>query len=271
MRIQLPNAEEYSKVKGVLNEQHLHTICESGACPNKGECWSAGTATFMILGNICTRNCRFCNVTTGKPLAVDPLEPQRIAEAVLKMRVKHCVLTSVDRDDLPDGGAGIWADTIKAVKSASPATTIEALIPDFKGRKEDVQKVIEANPQVISHNLETVRRLTPEVRTFARYETSLEVIRQISASGIRSKSGIMLGLGETEQEIFETMDDLLAAGCQVMTIGQYLQPSARNLRVQKYVSPVDFQRYGEIARQKGFLFVESAPLVRSSYHAEKHV
>ncbi|MFN3557307.1 MAG: lipoyl synthase [Bacteroidales bacterium] len=271
LRIQLPNAEEYSKVKGVLNEQHLHTICESGACPNKGECWSAGTATFMILGNICTRNCRFCNVTTGKPLAVDPLEPQRIAEAVLKMRVKHCVLTSVDRDDLPDGGAGIWADTIKAVKSASPATTIEALIPDFKGRKEDVQKVIEANPQVISHNLETVRRLTPEVRTFARYETSLEVIRQISASGIRSKSGIMLGLGETEQEIFETMDDLLAAGCQVMTIGQYLQPSARNLRVQKYVSPVDFQRYGEIARQKGFLFVESAPLVRSSYHAEKHV
>lgn len=271
LRIQLPNADEYSKVKGVLKEQHLHTICESGACPNKGECWSAGTATFMILGDICTRNCKFCNVTTGKPFPVDLKEPQRVAQAVLKMKVKHCVLTSVDRDDLPDGGAQIWADTIKAVKTASPHTTIEALIPDFKGRVEDIQKVIDAAPELISHNLETVRRLTPQVRTFAKYETSLEVIRYIASKGVRSKSGIMLGLGETEEEILQTMDDLLAVGCEVMTIGQYLQPTAKNLRVQKYISPEDFDRYGKIALEKGFRFVESAPLVRSSYRAEKHV
>ena len=271
LRIQLPSADEYSKVKGVLKEQHLHTICESGACPNKGECWSAGTATFMILGDICTRNCKFCNVTTGKPFPADLYEPQRVAEAVGKMKVKHCVLTSVDRDDLPDGGAGIWAETIRAVKAASPQTTIEALIPDFKGRKVDVQMVIDAGPEVISHNLETVRRLTPQVRTFAKYETSLEVIKYIASKGVRSKSGIMLGLGETEEEILETMDDLLAVGCEVMTIGQYLQPTVKNLRVQKYISPEDFDRYGNIAMEKGFRFVESAPLVRSSYHAEKHL
>ncbi len=271
LRIQLPSADEYSKVKGVLKEQHLHTICESGACPNKGECWSAGTATFMILGDICTRNCKFCNVTTGKPFPADLYEPQRVAEAVGKMKVKHCVLTSVDRDDLPDGGAGIWAETIRAVKAASPQTTIEALIPDFKGRKVDVQMVIDAGPEVISHNLETVRRLTPQVRTFAKYETSLEVIKYIASKGVRSKSGIMLGLGETEEEILETMDDLLAVGCEVMTIGQYLQPTVKNLRVQKYISPEDFDRYGKIAMEKGFRFVESAPLVRSSYHAEKHL
>ncbi|TVQ93048.1 MAG: lipoyl synthase [Bacteroidetes bacterium] len=271
LRIKLPSADEYSQMKGVLNEQHLHTICESGACPNKGECWSAGTATFMILGNICTRNCGFCNVTTGKPLPPDPHEPMRVAEAARKTNVKHCVITSVDRDDLPDGGAGIWAETIRAVKQLCPGTTIEALIPDFKGREKDIQKVIDAAPEVISHNLETVRRLTSQVRTFAKYENSLEVLKYVASKGIRIKSGIMLGLGETEEEILETMDDLLAVGCEVLTIGQYLQPSAGNLRVQKYVTPEDFDRYGEIARKKGFRFVESAPLVRSSYRAEKHV
>lgn len=271
LRIKLPSADEYSQMKGVLNEQHLHTICESGACPNKGECWSAGTATFMILGNICTRNCGFCNVTTGKPLPPDPREPMRVAEAARKTKVKHCVITSVDRDDLPDGGARIWAETIRAVKKLCPGTTIEALIPDFKGREDDIQKVIDAAPEVISHNLETVRRLTAQVRTFAKYETSLKVLNYIASKGIRTKSGIMLGLGETEEEILETMDDLLAVECEVLTIGQYLQPSAGNLRVQKYVTPEDFERYGEIARKKGFRFVESAPLVRSSYRAEKHV
>ena len=271
LRIKLPSADEYSHMKGVLNEQHLHTICESGACPNKGECWSAGTATFMILGNICTRNCGFCNVTTGKPLPPDPREPMRVAEAARKTKVKHCVITSVDRDDLPDGGARIWAETIRAVKKLCPGTTIEALIPDFKGREEDIQKVIDAAPEVISHNLETVRKLTAQVRTFAKYETSLKVLNYITSKGIRTKSGIMLGLGETEEEILETMDDLLAVGCEVLTIGQYLQPSAGNLRVQKYVTPEDFERYREIARKKGFRFVESAPLVRSSYRAEKHV
>ncbi len=271
LRIRLTKAQDYSILREVLERGQLHTICESGACPNKGECWGAGTATFMILGDICTRNCRFCNVKTGKPLPADPGEPERVASAVSSMQVKHCVLTSVDRDDLPDGGAGIWAETIKAVKAASPGTTIEALIPDFKGSKQDIQKVIEAGPEVISHNLETVKRLTSEVRLYANYQTSLEVIEFIASSGTRAKSGIMLGLGETEEEIFETMDDLLRAGCQVLTLGQYLQPTRRHLPVQKYVHPDDFKRYGEIARKKGFRFVESDPLVRSSYHAEKHL
>jgi len=271
LRIKLTKAQDYSSLKEMLDRGQLHTICESGACPNKGECWGAGTATFMILGDICTRNCRFCNVKTGKPLPADPAEPRRVASAVSAMQVKHCVLTSVDRDDLPDGGAGIWAETIKAVKAASPDTTIEALIPDFKGKKQDIQKVIEASPEVISHNLETVKRLTPEVRLFADYQTSLRVLEYIAASGIRAKSGIMLGLGETEEEIFETMDDLLGIGCQVLTLGQYLQPTRRHLPVQKYVHPDGFKRYGEMARRKGFRFVESAPLVRSSYHAEKHL
>lgn len=271
LRIKLAPADAYSNVKEVLKTQYLHTICESGACPNKGECWSAGTATYMILGDICTRNCRFCNVKTGKPLPADPQEPQRVAQAVVDMKIKHCVLTSVDRDDLPDGGAGIWAETIRAVKQVAPAITIEALIPDFKGVEQDLQKVIDAQPNVISHNLETVRSLTKAVRVYADYDRSLEVIRYISQSGLRSKSGIMLGLGEKEEEIIETMDDLLAAGCQVITMGQYLQPTARHLRVQRYVHPDDFARYGQIAREKGFRFVESAPLVRSSYHAEKHI
>ncbi len=272
LRRHLTRATDYKKVKNTLNEESLHTICESGLCPNKGECWNAGTATFMILGDICTRSCGFCNVKTGKPLPPDPKEMERVASAVRKMGVKHCVITSVDRDDLPDGGASHWAGTIKSIKKEVPGTTIEALIPDFKGNEDDIQKVINAAPEVISHNLETVRKLTKEVRVYANYETSLSVIRYISKnSDIRTKSGIMLGLGETEADILQTMDDLLDAGCEVITIGQYLQPSRKHLPVQAYIHPDDFARYGEIARSKGFSFVESAPLVRSSYHAEKHV
>lgn len=272
LRIRLPRADDYSRMKGLKDSSFLHTICESGSCPNKAECWGAGTATFMILGDICTRNCRFCNVKTGKPLPPDPAEPDRVAEAIQNLGVKHCVVTSVDRDDLPDGGASVWAQTIKAIKKAVPGTTIEALIPDFKGETKALHMVMDAGPGVISHNLETVRRLTREVRTFADYDISLGVIKTIAGySGIRTKSGIMLGLGETEEEILHTMDDLLAANCQVITIGQYLQPTSKHLPVQKYVHPDDFKRYGAIALKKGFRFAESAPLVRSSYHAEKHV
>lgn len=272
LRRRLTNAHDYQKLKTRLKTGGLHTICESGACPNQGECWGQGTATFMILGDICTRSCCFCNVKTGKPKQADPNEPKNVALAIADMGVKHCVITSVDRDDLPDGGAAHWAETIKTIKENNPQTTIEALIPDFKGSMEDVQKIIEAKPEVISHNLETVRRLTKEVRVFADYNRSLHVLDFIARnSNIRTKSGIMLGLGETEQEIFETMDDLLEVNCQVITLGQYLQPTTRHLPVQKYVHPDDFTRYGEAAKAKGFLFVESAPLVRSSYHAEKHV
>ncbi len=272
MRRHLTKATDYNKVKNTLNEGRLHTICESGLCPNKGECWNAGTATFMILGDICTRSCRFCNVKTGKPLPPDPKEMEQVALAVKKMGLTHCVITSVDRDDLTDGGASHWAGTIKSIKKEAPGTTIEALIPDFKGKEEDIQKVIDAGPEVISHNLETVRSLTKEVRIYADYETSLSVIRYISEnSDIRTKSGIMLGLGETGEDILQTMDDLLDAGCEVITIGQYLQPSRKHLPVRQYIHPDDFARYGDIARTKGFAFVESAPLVRSSYHAEKHV
>ncbi len=272
LRRQLTNAFDYKKLKSSLDEGGLHTICESGLCPNKGECWGSGTATFMILGDICTRSCRFCNVKTGKPHEPDAKEPESVANAVAEMAVKHCVLTSVDRDDLPDGGAEHWAKTITAIKKKCPGVTIEALIPDFKGNAAYIQKIIDANPEVISHNLETVRRLTKEVRGYADYDTSLGVLNFIADnSKARTKSGIMLGLGETEEEILETMDDLLQVKCQVITLGQYLQPSARHLKVQRYVHPDYFDRYGEIARSKGFLFVESAPLVRSSYHAEKHV
>lgn len=271
LRVKLTPADEYGKFRSLLDSD-LHTICESGNCPNRAECRAAGTATFMILGDICTRNCRFCNVKTGRPLPLDPEEPQRVADAVKKMGLRHCVITSVDRDDLADGGAAAWAATLKAIKATVPDTTIEALIPDFKGKLENIQTVAAERPAIISHNLETVRRLTPEVRIYANYDISLFVLRCISElTPITAKSGIMLGLGETEDEIFEAMDDLLEAKCQVLTIGQYLQPTHRHLPVKKYVHPDDFERYGRIAREKGFRFVESAPLVRSSYHAEKHV
>jgi len=272
LRTQLTRAQDYSRVKDTLSNGSLHTICESGACPNKGECWREGTATFMILGEICTRSCRFCNVKTGKPLPPDPLEAEKVAAAVREMGVKHCVITSVDRDDIPDGGASVWAETINAIRQTAPGTTIEALIPDFNGNENHIRKVADTGPEVISHNLETVKRLTKEVRVYANYATSLNVLKYIvQNSSIRTKSGIMLGLGETEEEILETMDDLRKVDCQVITLGQYLQPSVRHLPVQKYVHPDDFARYGKIAREKGFRFVESAPLVRSSYHAINHV
>lgn len=271
LKIRVPSGKEYVKVKDIVTRHKLHTICTSGQCPNMAECWGRGTATFMILGDICTRSCKFCATKTGKPNPVDPDEPKNLAESVKLMNLKHCVITSVDRDDLEDGGSEHWAETIRQVKTVNPETTIEALIPDFQGRREHIQRVVEAAPDVVSHNLETVRRLTPQVRSAARYDRSLEVIRQIAASGLVAKSGIMVGLGETEDEIFETMDDLLAAGCQVMTIGQYLQPTKQHLPVVEYFHPDTFNYWKEVGLKKGFKFVESQPLVRSSYHAEKHI
>ncbi len=268
--MKLPRGYNYSRVKNLSREHNLHTICSSGNCPNIGECWSNGTATFMILGDICTRNCRFCGVKNGKPFPVDHEEPRRIAESVSTLSLRHCVITSVDRDDLPDGGAGIWAETIRTVKKINPSTTMEVLIPDFKGEEKLLQQITDARPEVISHNLETVRRLTPVIRSGARYEISLQVISRISSSGVRSKSGIMLGLGETREEILETMDDLLNAGCQIMTIGQYLAPGRNHMPVASYIKPEQFEEYGRIGLEKGFRFIESSPLVRSSYHAEKH-
>lgn len=271
MRMKMPMGYNYSRVKNLVKEHQVHTICSSGNCPNIGECWGNGTATFMILGEICTRNCRFCGVKTGKPLAVDPDEPQRVAQSVHLLNLNHCVITSVDRDDLPDGGAGMWAKTVKAVKELNPKTTMEVLIPDFDGKEELISKVIEARPDVISHNVETVRRLTPSIRSRARYDRSLEVIRIIANSGIPAKSGIMLGLGETKEEVTEAMDDLLQAGCKILTIGQYLAPTKDHMPVVAYFPPEVFDELKEIALIKGFRFVESNPLVRSSYHAEKHV
>lgn len=270
MKMQMPKGESYSRVKNLVNQHQLHTICSSGNCPNIGECWNRGTATFMILGEICTRNCKFCGVKTGKPLPPDLEEPRRIAESVKIMQLKHAVITSVDRDDLPDLGAVFWAETIRAVKQLNPETKIEVLIPDFQGKAELIQKVIEAAPEVISHNMETVERLTPQIRSAAKYRTSLEVIRCISGSGIVAKSGIMLGLGETEDEVLQVMDDLLEAGCKVMTIGQYLAPTLEHIQVKEYISPEQFENYRTIGLGKGFKFVESSPLVRSSYRAEEH-
>ncbi|MFA5815406.1 MAG: lipoyl synthase [Bacteroidales bacterium] len=271
LKSRLDQDETHQNIRRIVKENNLNTICISGNCPNIGECWRAGTATFMILGNICTRACKFCGVATGKPLPPDPDEPARIADSIKKMGVKHAVITSVDRDDLPDRGAGFWAQTIRTIREVNPMVTMETLIPDFDGNPELISLVIDAAPDVISHNLETVRRLTPDIRTKARYDTSLSVIRQISDSGIVSKSGIMLGLGETPEEVLATMDDLLKAGCHVMTIGQYLQPTREHLAVNEWITPEQYQKYEEIGLKKGFRFVESHPLVRSSYHAEKHI
>ncbi|OFX60806.1 MAG: lipoyl synthase [Bacteroidetes bacterium GWB2_41_8] len=270
MKMQMPKGESYSRVKNLVNQHHLHTICTSGNCPNIGECWNRGTATFMILGDICTRNCKFCGVKTGKPLPPDPEEPRRIAESVRIMQLKHAVITSVDRDDLQDLGAGFWAETIREVKRVNSATKIEVLIPDFQAKAELIQQVIEAAPEVISHNMETVERLTPQIRSAARYRTSLEVIRVIASSGVIAKSGIMLGLGETETEVLQVMDDLRTVGCKVMTIGQYLAPTLQHIQVKEYITPEQFERYRTIGLEKGFSFVESSPLVRSSYRAEVH-
>ena len=270
MRMKMPGGDHYMHVKEQVNKQKLHTICSSGNCPNIGECWAAGTATFIIMGEICTRACKFCAVKTGRPLPLDEEEPLRLAQSILTMGIKHAVITSVDRDDLSDKGAGFWALTIRVLKQELPHLTMETLIPDFDGIPELVQLVIDAAPQVISHNLETVERLTPQIRSRAKYHTSLKVIRQIAQSEVTSKSGIMLGLGETEEEVLQTMDDLVSVGCQVLTVGQYLQPSMEHMPVEEYIHPDKFEFYREQAIARGFMAVESSPLVRSSYHAEKH-
>ena len=269
--MQRARGENYSMVKNVVASNNLHTICTSGNCPNIGECWNAGTATFMILGEICTRACKFCATCTGRPLPPDSEEPMRLAAAVKSMHLRHCVITSVDRDDLEDGGASVWAETIKCVKRENPRTTIETLIPDFDGNQVNISKVIMAGPDVLSHNIETVRRLTPVIRTKAKYDRSLEVVRYISGSGIRAKSGFMLGLGENEAEVVETIRDLFATGCRILTIGQYLQPTREHMEVVEYITPEKFEEYRLLALETGFSFVESGPLVRSSFHAEKHV
>jgi lipoyl synthase len=271
LRVKLPTGEEYIKVRNIVDKHKLHTICQSGNCPNMGECWGAGTATFMILGNICTRSCGFCSVFTGRPLPADWDEPMRVANSVKLMSVKHCVITSVDRDDLKDGGSIIWAETIKAIRKESPTTKFETLIPDFMGKWENLQRVIDVKPDIISHNIETVKRLTPQVRIQAKYERSLEVLKRVKEAGIRTKSGIMVGLGEKEEEVLEALDDLRSVNCDVVTIGQYLQPTPKNLPVTEFVHPDQFERYRQAAIAKGFMYVESGPLVRSSYHAEKHV
>lgn len=271
LRVKLPTGENYRNVRSIVSEHKLHTICESGNCPNMGECWGEGTATFMILGNVCTRSCSFCAVATGRPLELDWDEPDRVAEAVKLMKVKHCVITSVNRDELKDNGSMIWAATVRAVRRESPETTMETLIPDFKARWDNLERVLETKPEVVSHNMETVRRLYRLVRPQAKYDRSLEQIKRTKAYGIRTKSGIMLGVGETVDEVKECMDDLLENGCDVMTLGQYLQPTKHHLEVADFIHPDQFEAYKEIGLTKGFNFVESGPLVRSSYHAERHI
>lgn len=271
LRVKLPVGKEYKHVRGLVDEHRLHTICESGNCPNMGECWGAGTATFMILGNICTRSCSFCAVATGRPKAVELDEPMRVATSVKLMQVKHCVITSVDRDDLKDGGSTIWAETINAIRRESPETTLETLIPDFKGNWENLDRVLAVRPEVVSHNLETVRRLTKEVRIQAKYDRSLECLRRISAAGLRTKSGIMLGFGETESDVIEAMQDLYNVGVNILTLGQYLQPTKAHHPVIEWITPEQFKHYQQIGLNMGFKYVESGPLVRSSYHAEKHL
>ncbi len=271
LRVKLPVGKEYAHVRSLVDTHKLHTICESGNCPNMGECWGAGTATFMILGNICTRSCSFCAVATGRPLAVDTDEPNRVAQSVKLMQVKHCVITSVDRDDLKDGGSTIWAETILAIRRESPETTLETLIPDFKGIWENLDRLLAVRPEVVSHNLETVRRLTKEVRIQAKYDRSLECLSRISAAGVRTKSGIMLGLGETEEDVLEAMADLVKAGVHILTLGQYLQPTRNHHPVVDWIRPEQFDKYKELGLKMGFKYVESGPLVRSSYHAEKHL
>ncbi len=271
LRVKLPIGEKYRKVRSLVEEYKLHTICQSGHCPNMGECWGAGTATFMILGNTCTRSCSFCAVKTGRPSEFDEEEPKRVGEAIHLMGVKHAVITSVNRDELKDRGASIWHETVKEVKRLSPQTTIETLIPDVRGNWEALEVMINAGQEVVSHNMETVKRLYRKVRPQAKYARSLEQIQRTKDFGKRTKSGIMVGLGETQEEVFEIMDDLLAHGCDVLTIGQYLQPTKMHLEVAEYVHPDIFQKYKEVGMEKGFDFVESAPLVRSSYHAERHI
>lgn len=271
LRVKLPTGENYRKVRELVDKHELHTICESGSCPNMGECWGEGTATFMILGNICTRSCGFCAVQTGRPDEVDEFEPGRVANSVKLMGVKHAVITSVDRDDLSDGGANIWSQTVRAIRHQSPETTLETLIPDFAGKWENLQIVIDVAPEIVSHNLETVRRLTKQVRIQAKYDRSLEVLFRLKKAGMRTKSGVMLGLGETEEEVLETMQDLRSVGTDILTLGQYLQPTTKHLPVEEFITPEQFEFYKEEGMKMGFRYVESGPLVRSSYHAERHI
>jgi lipoic acid synthetase len=271
LRVKLPIGENYKKVRGLVDEHKLHTICQSGNCPNMGECWGAGTATFMILGNVCTRSCGFCAVATGRPENVDVFEPVKVAKSIKTMEIKHAVITSVDRDDLADGGASIWSETIKAVRRISPGTTMETLIPDFAGKWENLQVLIDAAPEIVSHNLETVRRLTKEVRVQAKYDRSLELLMRLKKGGMKTKSGVMLGLGESEEEIYETLQDLASVKVDILTLGQYLQPTPKHLPVAAFITPEKFEQYKVDALKMGFRYVESGPLVRSSYHAEKHL
>lgn len=271
LRVKLPTGENYKKVRGLVDQHKLHTICESGSCPNMGECWGEGTATFMILGNVCTRSCGFCGVQTGKPAEVDEFEPGKVAHSVKTMQIKHAVITSVDRDDLKDGGAEVWVQTIRAIRHQSPGTTMETLIPDFAGNWDNLQKIIDAAPEVVSHNLETVRRLTKQVRIQAKYDRSLELLFRLKKGGMKTKSGIMLGLGETQEEVLETLEDLKGVNVDIVTLGQYLQPSLKHIPVAEFITPEQFSFYREVGLKMGFRHVESGPLVRSSYHAEKHI
>lgn len=271
LKVKLPTGEDYKKVRNLVSEHKLHTICESGNCPNMGECWGAGTATFMILGNICTRSCGFCAVSTGKPNEVDIFEPARVAKSVKLMNVKHAVITSVDRDDLSDGGSNIWVNTVKAIRRQSPNTTLETLIPDFAGKWENLQKVIEVAPEIVSHNIETVRRLTKSIRVQAKYNRSLELLLRLKRGGMKTKSGLMLGLGETHEEVIETLEDLRSVKVDIVTLGQYLQPTPKHAPVVEFIKPEKFDFYKDLSLKLGFKYVESGPLVRSSYHAEKHL
>lgn len=271
LKIKLGSNVTYDETRAVLQRHSLHTICTSGRCPNQGECWARGTATFMIGGAICTRACKFCNTATGRPLPLDPEEPRHVAESVHALALKHAVITSVDRDDLPDKGSAHWVETIRQIRSLCPGVTVEVLIPDFDGSSELIKPILMERPEVVAHNMETVRRLTPVVRSRATYDCSLSVLAQIAEAGLPAKTGLMLGLGETQEEVLETMDDLRQVGCTILTLGQYLQPTRRHYPVQEYVHPDRFAKLREIALVKGFRHVESGPLVRSSYHAERHL
>jgi len=271
LKVKLPTGKSYKNVRNLVTEHKLHTICESGNCPNMGECWGAGTATFMILGNVCTRSCGFCAVSTGRPEKVDVFEPGRVANSVKLMKVKHAVITSVDRDDLSDGGADTWVSTVKAIRRQSPETTLETLIPDFAGIWENLNKIIDVSPEIVSHNIETVRRLTKTIRVQAKYNRSLELLLRLKQGGMKTKSGLMLGLGETQEEVFETLEDLRSVKVDIVTLGQYLQPTSKHAPVEEFINPDQFEKYKEFGLKLGFRFVESGPLVRSSYHAEKHL
>jgi lipoic acid synthetase len=272
LKVKLPIGQKYTELRGLVDKYNLNTICTSGSCPNMGECWGEGTATFMILGNICTRSCGFCGVKTGRPETVDWDEPEKVARSIKIMKIKHAVITSVDRDDLKDMGSIIWLETVQAIRRMNPETTLETLIPDFQGIERIIDRIVEANPEVVSHNVETVRRLTREVRIQAKYDRSLAVLNYLKHKGIRrTKSGIMLGLGETEAEVIETMGDLRNQKVDIVTLGQYLQPSKKHLPVKEFITPEQFEKYEKIGKEMGFRHVESGPLVRSSYHAEKHI